>query len=284
MTTDNLHSSSDAQRVDVVVFIDLLWRYRWLIGVIVAGCIAFSLYLALTTRSLYRAEVVVTPVTQNGGGDMGSLASRFGGLASLAGVSLPSGGSSVQESTAVLKSRQLAEIFIERNKLVPKIMGSAPKQSLWRAVDKFRQSVLSIRQEKEAGTTILSITWTDPAETAEWANSYVALANEILRARALKEAGSNIKFLNEQIAKTQVLEVQRVMFGLIENETKTQMIASTREEYAFNVVDRASTPEDRIWPRRSVILVSGAAIGVVIGALIALLVNFWRTHWRGRAA
>jgi uncharacterized protein involved in exopolysaccharide biosynthesis len=283
MTTDNLQSPNDPQRVDVVVFIDLLWRYRLLVGAAIVVSVALAAYLAFTTRALYRAEVVVTPVTQ-GGNEMSSLASRFGGLASLAGVNLPTGGSSVQESVAVLKSRQLAEIFIERNKLVPRIMGNAPKQSLWRAVDKFRQTILAIRQEKEAGTTILSVTWTDPAETAAWANSYVALANEILRARALKEAGSNIKFLNEQIAKTQVVEVQRVMFGLIESETKTQMIASTREEYAFNVVDRASTPEDRIWPRRSVILISGAAIGGGIGALLALLVNFWRTHWRGRAA
>ncbi|HTU65138.1 MAG TPA: Wzz/FepE/Etk N-terminal domain-containing protein [Steroidobacteraceae bacterium] len=283
MTTDNVQNPDSPSTINVVVFLDLLWRYRWLVGLVTAAAIAASLYIALTTRPVYKADVVVTPVSSDGGG-MNSLASRFGGLASLAGVNLQSGGSNVQESLAVLKSRQLAEIFIARHKLVPKIMGNAPKQSLWLAVDKFRGTILSIRQEKEAGTTTLSVTWREPAETAQWANDYVALANEILRVRALNEASKNIKFLNEQIAKTQVVEVQRVLYGIIENETKTQMIASTREEYAFTVVDRASMPEDRVWPRRGIIVMSGAAVGGVLGALLALLVNFWRTHWQGRRA
>jgi hypothetical protein len=96
--------------------------------------------------------------------------------------------------------------------------------------------------------TVVAIDWTDPATAAQWANGFVALANELLRTRALVESKRNIAYLNDQISKTDVVELRRVLYGLIESETKTLMLANGRPEYAFRVVDPAVPPELKTRP------------------------------------
>ncbi|HLA73895.1 MAG TPA: Wzz/FepE/Etk N-terminal domain-containing protein [Steroidobacteraceae bacterium] len=283
MSNDETTSHGAGSTINLVSVLEVLWRYRLLVAICGFGLAAIATYLALTTEFVYRAEVVITPVRQDDGNDLGGLASRIGGLASLAGINLQ-GNSSGPEALAMLRSRHLAETFIARGKLTRQILRNARKQSLWLAVDQFRRTVVVVRQDKENGTTIVSVQWRDPKEAALWANQYVALANEILRNRALEDASRNIKYLNEQINKTQVVDIQRVMYGLVENETKKQMLASTRAEYAFTVVDPAVTPEERIWPRRAIMVLSGGVLGGILGALIALGHNLWRNYGKKRSA
>jgi uncharacterized protein involved in exopolysaccharide biosynthesis len=266
--------------VNVAALFGVLWRYKLLVLAVTLLCALASVWIAMTTPFVYRAEVVVTPVAPAEGGAASALAGRLGGLASIAGISLPSGGTG-QNSQAVLKSRYLTQRFIESLDLVPEILSGAPgARSSWLAVDKFRESVMSIRQEKESGTTAVTIQWKNPEQAAQWANAYVALANEIPRTRALDESSRNIKFLNEQISRTQVVDIQRVLYGLVENETKNNMLASTREEYAFSVIDPAVVPEERVWPRRTLMVATGGALGVLLGGFLALVLNFWRLHRR----
>lgn len=269
-------------QIDVIPLLAVLWHYKWLVISITTLCTALAVWLALVTPFVYRAEITITPV-MHGETGFGSLGGRLGSLAGLAGVSLPQGGQA-QEAAAVLRSWHLTELFIERNKLRQRILGTDDKQSLWLAVDKFRRASLSFRSEKENGTTIVGIKWNDAAEAAAWANAYVALANEMMREGALEDSSRNIKFLNEQISKTAVVEVQRVLFDLVENETKNLMLANTRTEFAFNVVDPAVTPESRIWPRRTLMVLIGGSLGIVLGSLIALLVSFWRRYRKSLTA
>jgi uncharacterized protein involved in exopolysaccharide biosynthesis len=282
MNDNNNSTLASDSEINVVSLLAVLWRFKWLVAGITIAAALLAVWMAMTTPFVYRAEVTITPVS-NGDSGMGALSGRLGSLAGLAGVSLPQGGAA-QESQAVLRSRNLSEIFIARYKLKERILGKGDKQSLWLAVDKFRTTVLTFRQEKENGTTIVSMQWKDPGEVAKWANAYVALANEILRTRAIEDSSRNIKFLNEQISKTSVVEIQKVMFGLIENETKNHMLASTRDEYAFTVVDPAATPESRVWPRRGLMVMTGTALGLALGAFVALGFNFWRQHRKVLAA
>jgi uncharacterized protein involved in exopolysaccharide biosynthesis len=276
MNDQSSTSVTDGSTVNVISILAVLWNYKWLVAALTVGCTVAAVWIAMTTPFVYRAEVTITPVSTTDNG-VGALGGRLGSLAGLAGVNLTQNGPTA-ESQAVLRSRKLTEIFIARHKLQSRILGNAPEQSLWLAVDRFRQLVLSFRQEKDNGTTIVTIKWKDPREAATWANDYVALANEILRDRAIEDSTRNIKFLNEQISKTSVVEIQKVMFGLVESETKNHMLASTRTEYAFTVVDPAVTPEQRDWPRRGLMTLTGLAIGLALGTFVALALNFWRSH------
>jgi len=262
--------------VNVVTLLQVAWRYKLLIGLIGFVAALAGVYVALTTRSIYRAEVVVTEVSNEGSGGAGWLASSLGGLASFAGLTTHGGAS--QEAEAVLSSRYLTEQFISQHQLVNEILGKAEHQSLWLAVDRFKTRVLSITESKEKGTITVALQWTNPQLVAQWANDYVALANDIVRRRALDDSSRAIGYLKEQIKKTEVVEVQRALYGLVESETKTNMLANTRKEYAFTVVDPAVVPEQRVWPRRTLIVLSSGVLGGLLGLFIALGHNMWRRY------
>lgn len=137
--------------------------------------------------------------------------------------------------------------------------------------------MLAIRENKSTGLTTVAISWKDPAIAARWANEFVALANEFMRARALDDASRNIAYLKKQITQTNVVDMQRVMYDLIESETKTLMLANARTEYAFTIVDPAVPPEIKISPKRAEMVFVGTLVGLIIG----LIVVFVRRALRG---
>jgi uncharacterized protein involved in exopolysaccharide biosynthesis len=266
--------TSSADEFDLVAIWRFLRKSRRLISATTLLGIAVGIYAALTATPIFRAETVITPVRSggmNGGG--GSLGSQLGGLAgiaSLAGVNLDSGGGADRESKAILQSRSLIEEFIKSRNLLGVLLPHSKKPpTLWMGVKEFREGVITIRDDKRTGLTTIDMNWKDAAVAADWANGFVALANERIRARAIAEATRNIAFLNKQIAQTNVVEVQKSLYNLIENETKTLMLANARTEYAFTVVDPAVPPERRVSPRRTLVVLVYLLVGLALGLLIA---------------
>jgi uncharacterized protein involved in exopolysaccharide biosynthesis len=166
--------------------------------------------------------------------------------------------------------------YITRNDLLPRLShGSKVPLTLWRAVQLFEKNV-SIRQDPRRGITTLTVEWTDAVTAARWANGLVALANDLLRTRALEEAQRNIVYLNAQVDRTNEVELRRAIFNLIESETKTLMLANGRTEYAFRVVDPAVSPEIRSGPHRTLLLATGLLVGLFLGGVAVLTVDWVR--------
>src|ERR1041384_2577404 len=99
---------------DIFEIWNRVWRRRWLGIAVTAACISASFAYALLATPVYRAEVVVVEVRDDGMGGAASLANQIGGLASLVGVNL-SGAGSENNGKAVLESRRLSEEFIRRH-------------------------------------------------------------------------------------------------------------------------------------------------------------------------
>ena len=254
-------SSAPHREIDVRALIGTLWSHKYIVAVTSGLCVILAVYLALTAIPIFRGQVTVAEVHESGVGGLGAIAGQFGGLASLAGVNLHASGQD-QERQAVLESRRLVEEFVKRNDVLPLLArGAKEPPTLWAAVEKFRKNALIITEDKLKGVTTVSIDWTDPVLAARWANGFVELANELVRTRAINEASGNITYLNRQIAQTNVLELRRVMYDLVEQETKTLMLASGRVDYAFTIVDPAVPPEKRISPKRTLMVLSGLVIG-----------------------
>jgi uncharacterized protein involved in exopolysaccharide biosynthesis len=262
---------------DLIALVRILWRHRLVIILSSMICGGLAVYLALSATPMFRAEAAVTEVTNQQLGGAASLANQFGGLASLVGVNLGNIGNSSREAQALLKSRRICEEFIVRNKLIPIIYEKTEKPpTLWMAVKRFRENIVTIRDDKRGGLTIVSMTWKDPKVAALWANQFVTLANDLMRARAISESQASIDYLNDRIATINEVEVKKVMYGLIESETKTLMLANVRAEYALSVIDPAVAPDLRFSPRRTMMVFLGLVAGGVIGLFIALGLHLWR--------
>ena len=265
---------------EVVPFFWIVWDQKYLVLAISLICGVIAAIFALTATPMYRAQIIVTQARDNGMGGSGSLMGQLGGLASMAGLDLGANGEN-PERPAVLASRGLVDAFVKRYSLAPVINRNTKQPtSDWWAVESFRARVIDIHEEKLKGTTTITIDWRDPEVAARWANDFVALANELLRARAIQESTRNIEYLNKQLPQTSVVEIQQAIYHLIEAETKTLMVAHGRAEYAFTVVDPAVVPEFRVSPRRTLIVVSGLFFGGFLGSLVAWV----RKHMRRRSS
>jgi uncharacterized protein involved in exopolysaccharide biosynthesis len=258
---------------DIVDLCRVAWAYKRIVATTSIVGALIALVLALIAIPSYRADIVVTLVedTSLSGGQ--GIAGQLGGLASLAGVNLGTGGPE-REHQALLESRHLIEEFVKRNGVLPLLQGKAPQPpNLWIAVEMVKRGVFELQNDKLKGTTTISMQWTDPVIAARWANAFVALANELVRTKAREDAQRNVDYLNEQVAKTNELELRRVLYNLIESETKTLMLANARIEYAFTVVDPAVVPAVRVSPKRTLMVATGLTIGLVVGVLTAWLRN-----------
>ena len=245
--------------------------------------LAIALFFAFTMTPVYRATVVVTPVYDKGLGNDASMGG-LGALASVAGFDIGMNGQNLERS-AVLQSRHLVEEFVKDPKVFSQLMaraqatGEKDAGSVWKTVDRFRRTVVDIQPDKLKGTTTVTIDWTDPKVAASWANDFVALANKLMRDRAIEESTRNVEFLNKQLDKTSSVDIQKVMYSLIQQETKTLMLASGRVEYAFRIVDPAVVPEVRVRPWRSLMALTGLVVGLLLGCFVVYIrTRFARTR------
>jgi uncharacterized protein involved in exopolysaccharide biosynthesis len=269
---------SEEVGIDFAALWRIIWSYKLLIGSVTLLCGLLTVWLALTSATVYRAEVSVAEVSNTGGlGGAGQLASQLGGIASLVGVNLSSlGGSSSREAQGLLKSNRLIEEFVKRHNGLPELMKSSKaRPTLWRTVRRFKENVLTVREDKRMQLTIVAITWTDPAVAARWANEFVALCNELMRVRAMEEARASTAYLERQIDLANSVDLKRVLYNLVENETKTLVLANARPEYSFTVIDPAVAPEEKFGPHRALMTLAGLALGAIIGTLIAFAHNSW---------
>jgi uncharacterized protein involved in exopolysaccharide biosynthesis len=262
-----------------------LWSGRWLILALSVICSVLALLASFVITPVYRAEVVMAPVTsdRNAGG-LSSLVGQLGGLASLAGVNLSSGDDTAQ-SLAVLHSRSFTEKFLDRHALLPILYADlwnpetktwdvddpAETPTLWKAYDLFDKSVRTITQDATTGLVTLTIEWSDPKVATAWANQLVSDVNADVRNRAIEQSQSSIEFLRQQVQSTAEVELRTAVFGLMEAEMKNAMLAHVRTEYAFEVIDPAVVPEKRVWPNRVLLGVLGLAAGFFLGVLVVFL-------------
>jgi len=273
------------EEIDLLEYGRLLWKNRWLIliGSFIAAVLAAG--ISLKMPNIYRAEVLLAPVS-NGAGKGGGLSaalSGLGGLASLAGISLPGGGST-EENLAVLKSREFLWGFIKEEKLMPILFEDQwdPATKSWKEKDPEKQpslwdayrlltkgGVLTVSSDKKTNLVTLAIEWKDPELATRWANQLIARLNHYLRQRAISESQANLEYLHRELARTQVEDIRKALFELISQEQKKAMLANTRVQYAFRVLDAAEPPDKKVKPKRALIVVLTA---LVAGFLLVVFV------------
>jgi uncharacterized protein involved in exopolysaccharide biosynthesis len=272
--------------VSLIELLGEMVRSKWSCLSIVAITCAVAAAAAWLAPKTYKASVVLLPVSENGGGPFGegvnALVSQFGGLASLVGISAKDD-SKKSESIAVLQSEILTEHYIKDNKLLEVLYfkkWDAPNKrwrsadpddipSLWEANSFFKRKVRSVSTETKTGLVTLTIRWKDPLLAAEWANGIVEYANDYLRTKAIDDSERNIAYLNEAAAKTDVVGVKQVIFGLMQAEINREMLARGNEEYAFKVIDPAIPPERPAFPNKPVFIGVGFLVGLVMSLAFA---------------
>lgn len=266
----------------VIAFLRAEWPLVLVCG-FVCACGAYLASFAFPER--YRATVVVMPADDaKGAGALGGLVSQFGGLASLAGLSLGSAGSNRAEALATLRSREFTRTFIAKHDLLPLLFSTrwdarskawkvpeAKVPTLERAIDEFDEKVRLISENRTAGTVAVSIEWTDGEIAARWANELINDLNSYARERAILESEKSLKFLYAEALTTASLETRQAIYKLVESQINQRMLANVRSDYAFRVIDVAVPPDARrtVSPKRTAFALAGLVLGVALGLGLA---------------
>jgi LPS O-antigen subunit length determinant protein (WzzB/FepE family) len=85
------------------------------------------------------------------------------------------------------------------------------------------------------------------------------------------EAEQSIAYLDEQIENTSLAEMRSVFFRLIEDQTRTIVLAKISNEYLFKTIDPAIVPEKKDSPKRSLMVIFATLFGGLLGMIAHVL-------------
>jgi LPS O-antigen subunit length determinant protein (WzzB/FepE family) len=291
MSLTNAHAQDSAGGESLM---SLIWRFRWKLLLVFLVCGLSAWLLSWLMRPAYRAEALIYPAQSGNGG-------LLSGLSSLVGASaLTSFGMAQEvnknEALGTLTSHELIQDFIKQRGIVSVLCrehaikcydetrgGSlAAERNMNSAVALFQSDLLTANEDQITGIIRVSVVWFDRQTATDWCNGLIALTNDRMQQKARSMAERRIAYLRQEYEKATIVPVQTSIATLWQGELSKEMDAGSRPDYAFHIIDPASTPDDRIpvRPRRAVI---GAAAGC-FGFLVALAVFAFQRTRRARGS
>jgi uncharacterized protein involved in exopolysaccharide biosynthesis len=305
---NNSQTNDQYDEIDLRELLGVLWANKIKIIGVTAVFAVVSVIYALSVPNQYKASALLAPAQQQSGGLSGALG-QLGGLASLAGVSIGGGDSSEAEvAQEIMKSWSFIEGFIADHDLAVEVYaaegwsresnqlkfdndvyevktktwlvendnsGQLGPPTSWQLFEKFSE-MLAISEDKKSGLISVSIEYYSPQIAKHWLDLYISSINKHMQARQVVKVSNNIKYLEAQIEKTSITEMQEVFYTIIEEQIKSQMLAEASPDYAFVAVSPSMVPEEKSQPKRALICILGTLLGGILSVLMVLVLYFAR--------
>ena len=305
MQNDVQNDSQYDDEIDLRELFGVLWAGKVKIIAITAMFAVASVIYALSVPNQYKATALLAPAQSDGGGLSGALG-QLGGLASLAGVSLGGGESGeAQIAQEIMKSWSYIEGFIADNNIAVEVYaaegwskgsntlqinndaydieankwlledesGAIKPPSSWQLFESFSE-MLSVSEDKKSGLVSVSIEYYSPQIAKQWVDMYVESINRFMQQRQIDKVTRNINYLQEQIEKTAIAEMQEVFYTIIEEQTKNKMLAEASPDYVFVAVGPSMVPELKSQPKRALICILGTLLGGMLSVLLVLIMHY----------
>lgn len=286
-------------QIDLGELWSVIWRGKWIVVTVATVFAIASVMLALSMPNIYQSQALLAPSEDARGGGMSRMAGQLGGLASLAGISVggAAGEDKVAIAVAVLKSRKFVSEFITAHSILPELMAvdswnpvenklvfdadlyddtedewvpsALAKPSMWDAYERFTE-IFTISEASDTGFVTISVEHQSPFKAREWVELLVKSANRVMKEKDVNEARRSIEFLQNQLAGVSLADMRSVFYQLIEEQTKTMMLAEVRDEYVFATIDPPVVSEEKIKPKRALIVVLGVMLGAMLGVMLVL--------------
>jgi len=305
--TDHQSQGQFDDEIDLRELFGVLWAGKIKIIAITAVFAIASIIYVLSVPNQYTATALLAPAQSSGGGLSGGLG-QLGGLASLAGISIGGGESSEgQIAREIMKSWSYIEGFIAQNNIAVEVYaaqgwskgsnelqindgvydtenkqwlieneaGVTGPPSSWELFKSF-SGRLAVSEDKKSGLVSVSIEYYSPQVAKQWVDLYVESINRFMQQRQVDKVSRNIEYLQEQIGKTSIAEMQEVFYSIIEEQTKNKMLAEASPDYAFVAVGPSMVPEEKSQPKRALICILGTLLGGMLSVLLVLVMHYAR--------
>lgn len=261
----------------------------------------FSVLYSLSLTNIYTSEAILMTSEEVGGSRSSG---GYGEIASIVGLSASS--SSVSKTDKGIKELESFIFFkkiIESNNILPELFASKTydkknkileydqeiydiKKSSWMEHDKkpsdqqaFRvfRSIFEVEKDKE-GFIVISISHMSPYFAKDLLDIIIESINEQSRQKDKIDAEESIKYLTEELVKTNLYEIKQVLSRLIENQIQSLVLTEVRKEYLFKVIEPPIIPEIKSSPNRTLICIVITTLGSIFSFLICIYLHFRKKY------
>ena len=309
MSLDAKRSNVDDE-IDFKQLFSTLWAGKLLI--FAATCVFLFLGIIYLRGMAQTHSVSITykPLNEQGAGvNIGG----FGGIASFAGVGLPStSNSDFDIFRHLITSEEVADEVFKNTELIKKlfsnefdklsgtfkmtssgkvasivqyIKSSISGQDILpyqppnpaRLVLMVKTSFSATVHNKSGFLTLLTQT-SRPQVIVQLMEATIAAADGLLQTRYTQSASKSLKFLQKKLKQAKSREHREALAKLIVGEEKKLMLASTGQNFAVEQISRPEISLHPTSPKASFILTTSAVFGLFFGMALTLL--FTSLNWR----
>jgi len=295
--------SINDDEIDLRELFGTLWRGKLLLILCVVAAIAISaLYLHSAERK-YTVRYVFAPVaTKNSGPNLGGL----GGLASLAGVSLPSSSSGdFLTFKFLMKSEEVAAQILEDEALIQTIFASewdVASQTYRKPPDgRYSPYIRTVRklltgqdargyaapnaarlsnwlsqafsssEDRDTGFLTLSAETSAPELMIQVMAKATEKTDRLLKERYIASAEQTMGFYQRQLSKARAREHREALAKLIAQEDQKLMLASKGTYFVAEPLTKPSVSLNPTSPKASLVLALSVVLGGFFGAALVLI-------------
>ncbi len=301
MQTNNSEVSQDGLDLDLKELIQVLLQDKKKLIVISLLITISSMIFAFLSPNLYKAEVILAPA-QSSQGDLSGALGQLGGLASVAGINIDNTeGNESKIAQEVMKSWSFIDEFISKNNLSVDLYaangwnknenvllidngifdvnsnkwltknenGIVGSPTSWTLFEEFTE-LLEISEDNKTGLVSVSIEHYSPYIAKQWLDLYIKAINFYMQQRRIGKVTNNIEYLEAQINKTNISEMQDAFYSIMEEQMKNKMLAEASPDYVFVAISPSMVPEEESQPWRILIIILGLFFGLVLSVFIVL--------------
>ncbi len=279
-----------------------LLKYKFLISSITSVGAILSVLFALSLSNYFQSSALLKPTESN---SSSSALSQFGGLASLAGINIPSGASGeTQLIIETLRSRDFLGRIILNHEILADLLATdyfdhakgeivhdsdqydkekkiwirdvnypfKPEPSVLEAYETYMETVIVEHNEITDYITIY-VEHKSPIFAKNFLEVIILELNKSLREKAYLEADMALNYLREEIVNEKINSLKEALVQLTESQLNTKMITNIKDDYAVTIVDKPYVPEKKSKPQRSIICIIGTILSLFISLVIAYFID-----------
>ena len=130
-----------------------------------------------------------------------------------------------------------------------------------------------IYEDLKSGVIEYSIESPFPEFATSYLNKSIEEINLKIREMSKEDGKKNISYLEKEISTTNLLQAQTVLYAILQDEKQNLMIANTREDFVFKVIDKAIVPKQKFKPSRRTIAISSFFLGILLSFIYIIFTN-----------
>jgi uncharacterized protein involved in exopolysaccharide biosynthesis len=262
--------------INLLDYVKIILRNKMLICSIVGIVVVATVIVSFVMTPIYEAEAIIAPVAKSGDSSGAAL------LAVQFGISAPPS-TNMSEIVNLLKSNVLREEVIRKHNLLPvffeekDLKGRSDNQNMWEGI-RYLGDALKVNPNQKDNSIQVTMQFRDPKIAADIVNYTLFELTDHMSNEARRVADTNKKYLESQVDKTADPFIKTKIYALIAQQIETAMMAEVKENFAYKILDPPQTPDKKIKPKRTQMVLVAFIASLFLGIFAAFGNEYWKNH------